>query len=911
MSGDCSSDIERLVNFNVHNTRETPSFELDNMDLVQECKDKGPLGFCMFPPEARLKTMCQTTLDTYFEQVLSGTEAVNATDLPIVWDAKIDLGDVRPWIPFTTGSNALESGNVHMLTSPDVDYVGLPPLPSFKSMSISNMSQLLFGVTDGFAFKSNAQRGMVQKVSDVKGQDALVENLQLTGLNAEGTLGFVMFSESIWFWQNNPPRMEEQVSLTGSSLNYAQIFKVQGSTHIVVVGKKQQDTTACRTWHFVASNATNVFTETHQNTVNVSPQFGIDILWATVIPANLQTTAQNQSFTMVALDQASPSTLYSVFLVSNTQQTLPLSARWTVPRGFPPQQRFSPGWTAACRLAVAIDSESAFVVHACWRNQTLLFSIILQQVGSTVGTNQVRPERTLQVTENFTQTNFGIKGLQVGTGVLLSLETKSSLLVALPQQGLQTQPSQGGIMAINPGASQVWVFETDSRKLFCLQLPLVQQSVWTSNAQLYYDGELRVSDSGIHAVLSTPIDYATTTWFFGHKKTSIPANFLAGPIASPHEFVRYVFDALIPASSSNFAYLKTHIERANISGMLLQPNSFVRLYDNSNFTVITNQNQEALRRGTNDRFSSDATFKQTSTSALPLESFPLASVDGLYLLFVVSETQFLRVCFNIYNSAAFASYARQTTERVARAIDRQTSFCALNLSNPDLNVEPKDMFSDPRCVCLSSFVVFQRLFALQSIAQRSAQEVRLEANMPCILNACQDSIVLKEDTLVYNVIQGKCKGSALTLAAASLQIDPTAKVNVESALVAQVAGAQLGKCSGNSECGPGSVCVNGVCVKMCDSDAQCVTSDGLITNKCQNGVCTAPPNKNNSTNNNQKPLLLIVIFGVLSALALITLLLILFVKDKNKGNNIQVNKRENKRENNEQRQFPGIVTVVS
>ncbi len=835
----CSIDVNKLADFNVHNIKPSLNFELDAPNLVVACQQQGPLVMCLVPPEPRLQTMCeQITIKPYFDAVLDGNTATTLDELPIVWDATYNPDDTREWIPLSENPNVLY---------PDGTYVGLQSLPNFIDVAVSNDCKLLFGVANGQLYRTNPNIGLVETVIGVNGTS---DAFQSVALNGTGTLGAVLFSNKLFLYQNGG--FVEVPNLTTLSYVSIKIIQTITFTRLIVVFRNAN---FCFVTNYIAEIPAIVFSESTTKSLGINSN---SIMLWTVVTDFFE-------HTLVAIDNLALTTYDVAIFINGTAG--PGTIQWNVARSF--SAGFLTGaWSGVCNGSFI--SSTLINVLVANRNSKFIFNVVLP-VASSSGTETLDTRRTLRITEAMNQ-NFAAFQETI-TGTIYA--GRNINLVSQISTGLPVEANS--VLFFNPNSTKTWCFLPVSRQIFSNtnSPPSIFGIIWVLQAVMYLNAGLHVSDFGIRGLITQP----QITWFFGHTITTILEPFVPGAtFVSPHQYFRFVLDVIVPATTTSFATVLSHIERANLFAILAN-NGSLRLYNNAQTVVVAPSSETIVwSRNTNDQWSDDEGFVEQKT----FNNFPISSSNGLYLLYKPNNTSnTIRVSFNVFNSAAFADYvADGNKERLARAVQRQLNFCTTQLQSSDPDVSIDGLFADKRCSCLAKNIMFKKLFPVAADGDSfGASKARLIDNLSCLLSTCQGAIGNEEVTVVYRTVTEQCQGAQLSLCSAVLTKGENTQIKLVSGIVSQSCGSSLVGCTDDASCALGSSCVNGLCVANC-----LVNSDCIAGFDCLNGVCIKPlpsPPPPQNPNSQQSQTLMIVLI-VMVVIILIALLLVLFVGKKNK-----------------------------
>ncbi len=836
----CTLDIDALALFDVHRINSiSANFELEGTpDLIAACNTVGPLHFCLLPPTNRLRTMCAPTLRQYFQNVIDGKSALTLFDLPKVYDIGMYYNaDDKLWIPDET----IDKTKQHM---------GITMLPLFHSMCVSNERAMLFGVYNGQLFKTDASLGMIVRVSQVFGSSSDV--YQKVILNGSGDMGVILFSYKLFLWYNNSFKLQEMFPPDFTFVN----MDLFHDNTVTVVGYKAG---LCCIWHLkIDTPSSNLILTHHQN---FDLQESDEVLWCCLTSDRLHT--------VISVMNKQSSATYQVLALKTTTSANNASPEmiWTVNQNNAIRLG---SWSSVCRGSL---NTQTITVHAVHRNSQNAFQIILNP-DESIAVNNLLNVNALEIVENVEKTIFGFKTTQ-DTNVFLHQNNTSISTIPLSNTGLSAN-DMNSTLCFEPSGTRAFILGGNSRKLFSTATSFSStDTTWEPLDDLFLNEDIKVSDFGVQSEHSVTSATETVTWYFGRwlknrgfVKAAYDDKYV---VTSPHQTYRLAQYEVKPSTNTSFSVMSARIEKSNINAMMKQPGAHLRLYDNSNVAIFINE-LVVWQRNMHDSFSSETVYVETNT--IPLSTFPLSSKNGLYLLFGEGKTQPRSLCvaFNVYNSAAFAEFCQNasTSETFSRAIQRQSTFCAAYLANPDATADSKSMFSDARCTCIASQEVFRRFFPNLQSDVTHPSHARLQKNLPCLLTSCQDTIATKEVTNVYNAMQQKCNQGMLTLCSTLIEKSPSATINLAtSGLITQVCGANLARCTQDSQCGIGTYCVNGICTRGCDVDADC-----KFPSVCQNGVCVYLHTK---SINSEQPLLAIIILSVILAIALIAIFIVVFL----------------------------------
>jgi len=823
----CTVDVNSLADFNVNNTKQTSTFTLHASSLFSACQSQGPLPFCLLPPSPRLETMCAGTLSDYFDNVLNGS-IKKVQDLPLVWDAPmIGTEEDPPWITLDVNANQLY---------PDGFYLGLQPMPLFQEVAMSNNFQNFWGVSGGKLFELESSGFIENNHPEINGTDNMLQSVQL---NADGSMGVVMFSNKLFFWQQGAFVDQSEPAVLYS---YARIF-VNGpsdtTTRLIIVARTS---TGFTQWCYAG---TSTFTLVRQNNVTF-PQANFALQWVAL-------TSDTQR-TLVAIDSPNLS-FYDVYVCSNIADGVLPQDRWNV-------TRFLPTTSAGRFNAVCRGSMSSTQLDILYLNQTTttLGRVLLNPFIVTAAASLVSPSVTW-LTEPFSRTSLAYTTvnniIQYGAN-----PTSTATLQVADANSFGTSGRTSTITLLNffPDASQVFVIFAD--RSFWNNSNITAPAGWTNDYNLFTNQDAHVSDFGLFGLTPAPV----ITWFFGFFTVSIVN---AGDIiVSRHEYFRLVVDDAPIVHTDQFTHISAKLQQTNFNNLLRS--GVVQFANTSNLQVLTNVNTVTLwQRATTDAFSDDKIVITINPEALLTRSTAFVTQNGLYVCYLDSEMKSLRVAYNVYNNGAFTDYCSVSTERQSRALQRQSDFCWSSLFVPSLNT-----FTDNRCTCIAGPRFLDIAFPGQSFS--SVTTARLEHNFPCIYGPCQEPLATPEDTNVYNAVTKQCQDAPLTVCSSLIIDQPGGALKLSQGVITQKCGASVFSCGQDNDCPLGSSCVNGVCVLNCTTNTDCITGS-----TCTNGICINPhPVPANKPSNFSKVALIVI--ASLAGLALIALLLILLVKTSKK-----------------------------
>ena len=355
---------------------------------------------------------------------------------------------------------------------------------------------------------------------------------------------------------------------------------------------------------------------------------------------------------------------------------------------------------------------------------------------------------------------------------------------------------------------------------------------------MYYTDFARISDLGIPNDLDPAIYNPGETWYLGTKvySTGFPlvTTFPEEVARSPHSVFRYLVQKpLRETNPPSFFYATSDLQRAN-EYAIAQQAFFVRVFNDGNVTM-EGADGVLWTSNTNDHASSNPT--RSNFLDLTQEPFAAASPNGIYILYV-SEHNRLRLVNNGFNSARFALWCRDHPERFDNAVLYQSNLCWNSLK--EVSDNPRNIrFKDQRCTCIGG----SRLFNVMVPDTGNVPQALLapvSENLPCIVNGCSESFQDDDKpTNVSKIWTDRCPtGRIFSICQQVFELKTGADlVNVSKTLI-QDCSTSLGKCTNNSQCGPGMACLGGKCTTTCTNQQQCQRITGVgITVKCEKGFC--------------------------------------------------------------------------
>ena len=840
----CTSSVNALQEFNVHNTRNSDTFHLHLGDLLTACLGTGPLPFCLLPPNSRLESMCKSTLDLYFQSLLDRQTSMTLDELPVVWDSLYETSE-DAWITVDRSSQYVTETGL---------YYGLQPLPAFVSIAASGASKMLLGVSGGTCFQTDAKSGFMEPLVNVRGTN---NTFQRVLLNAAGDLGCVMFSNALYVWQHDG---FANLSETNHTYKWVTFIEQATALEMLVVSEHTQDFISHCVWTRYRT-VNGQFERAAEAKLELASQQSI--AWTCV--------TQSEESTFVAIIEP-PYLDYQVYVVNTQQATFAL--RWPdvpLPNAYVLFPNHS--WASVCR-----EDVSNFVVTTTDQSRSTALIVFLSRIHTGAATTAIAGN-VRSIVESSDRSMFCFTSSASTVGMFVS-QTSNQIVASFQ--------SVSGIQPDGVDWKASICFSGDDRKLWYITSPSIGSqlfanvlspsnfgTVFQSTFELKLATDLHVSDFGLPQIVLQP----KTNWFFGYRIVGPPVQ-LGATYSSPHEYYRIEIDPSVVASSDEFPHVTTHLQRANVRR--LATNGALKLFNNSQTIIADDGDAIRLARNTNDAWGSEESAQEFTQVVYQGSGTKAISPNGLYVYYTpdASRGSGPRVVMNVFNSGAFALFCQSSKEALAKAIQQQSIFCWNQLTN-DTASDPSLLFLDKRCTCIAGPALIHTLYpSLGSPDDPTFSKpwntslARMNQNFPCISRTCQDAIASPEVTNAYNVTQAKCQDAQLTICASVLQ-PLSSTLEIRSGIVLQQCNGIIGlQCSQDEQCPLGSVCVNGKCATNCNDNAQC--APGTV---CSNGVCVAPgPATQNDPNQDFALISLIVTVSI--AFVLLIVLIVLICKRK-------------------------------
>jgi len=856
----CTVDVNALQQFNVHETQNTSTFQLHYPDLYTACNAIGPLDFCLLPPSNRLQSMCSSTIESYFTNILRSNDNITLEDLPVVWDSLLETSDL-PWIPLDSTGQYSSPDNIN-------EYYGLQPIPLFKDVCTNASSSLLFGIVNGSFYKTNVSSGLMELQPDVNGNN---DAFQSVYLNQDGSLGAVMYSNALYVWQQ-----DQFLNITETNKQYLFCKILQRTNNvatklIVVCRDRVQQTCTLQ----VFTNESNlIFQKLFETSFSVADTSMV--LWTVVSP--------NEKETFVAIDDFKSSIGYNVYAMNNEMKTPVLSARWSnIPRLI-----LTPTSDAHWET-VSRDTDLNILVYAVNQNVAQMTFINLAKFQST-GTNDNFPGLSLHVKDSLDGSFFCFTNSQFVDGFFVQTAPYAATFEAKIVSGLEAVGKVDWVapFAFPSQAQKLWYFARDNARTLFFNENTEQTfgTSFVSTFGIFLNQNARVSDFGLPDFDLKP----QVTWFFGYEK--FPQIVKNGDILySPHNYYRFVIQTDIVRLPQQFPHVVTQLQRANFAVLVKQ--NAVRIFNNSQTTIVDPSSSATIfQRNTNDTWNSNTSFKQVEGQLFESDS-KIVSQNGVYILFTprASTGRGPRVAINIFNCASFFQYCSEhSRETFAQALSQQSTFCwnelFHTLPESEKNVSIDELFDDPRCACISGRRLIQYLYPAlnpnfdmeRDKSYPNTHAAVLNLNFPCVSKTCQMAILTPESTNAYRFTQETCQDAPLSVCSSLLDIIGTnPQINIaQGFILQQCQGANVPRCNDvDSKCPLGSSCTNGNCVPNCTQDTDCI-----LGSTCQDGKCLAPPQK--STDSNSSAYITLIVVCSIVVVCIVILLIILLVKKKTK-----------------------------
>lgn len=858
MTSSCTLDANRLSEFDVHHIQPSNRFTLHAANVFDACTVQGSLSLCLLPPTERLATMCNASLSNYFASVLNG-EIKTLNDLPVVWDAPFALATNDPWILRLADANQFSSSSF---------YLGLQPLPFFQDIAVSNSYSAFWGVIHGRLFQSNVSTGFLQSDhSQVQGTDDMFQSV---ALNEDGTIGIVMFSNAVFLWSNNVFTLMPSVDSTEVFFIGIKLFSLASTTdplHLILVA--QHNTTGVVTlWHFSLHPTSVVLIR--QTDISFPGSENSVVQWFAVTMDGL--------FTVIGIDPGPTinSTSYPVFLASNSNDAVLPQLQWNVPRVLGSTTVLVGASRAICRGSMTPGPPGVLDLLV-WHKAFHLLQRVTLSVSSSVTQASIVETNICFLTETLSRSHYAF-----GSSIT-NLIRAGNTVNPLTWSTVASEPSFSGKdpsskltnMVLFPGFAVALAFFDDHTFFVCNNNSINDTFgfTWLHDYDMFSNENAQVSDFGTLTLLPQP----QQTWFFGYGTTPLVQP--GDTVVSPHQYFRLHIHPQPTVAVDRYATIGASLEQANMRALLTLPtNSACLLLNDSNVRILTNANTVTVwERRTTDGFWStdDATSAATATHIDPTAlNVPYVSKNGLYICFVDSGTNTIKVCFNVFNSAAFAQYCSEDPERRSRAIAHQRDFCASALA-----ITSSSFFADARCTCIADpQTLLQSAFPSRTFSDITT--ARLTQTLPCLLNSCQDVVLAQENSNVAQFLTEKCKGAPLALCSSIINLPSASELKMADAVVIQNCGANAVPCDQDNKCPFGASCLQGTCVPNCVTNQDC----GNNQTCSPQGVCVTMSNVTPVIPVSNKPskmsITLCIIFGSILALCLLFLLLVLVIKSK-------------------------------
>lgn len=855
----CTVDVDALRSFNVHNTQEAKNFTLDTPFLTS-CQQQGALPFCLLPPTNRLASMCSSTLSSYFDTLLTTNKPLTLDDMPIIWDSIAETSD-RPWID---------------LLASTTDVPPFTPIPPLVSMCASQDAGMLLGVHGGVCYKTNASTGFMELFPHINGLDNMFQNV---GLNTTGSFGFVMYYNTFYVWNH-----QKFHTITHPDSHY--VFAKIINDNLLVIVRHQHMTNECIVSLIYNTNQK----KEDENVVKYALQDGDQCMWCVFDTKAL--------CVYIAFDRGSTCDIVRFSLQNN--QFLKLCDQ--IPNIYGRcKDIVHAHWESVCRYDettnnrlhittvnqhekrmyfIQLDSNKASVARAPWYAMHIFensgpkheFFFLMEKADVNDVVMCVVDNSHI---ETMTDVANESKETHVTPHYLISLY-EGTLNVNLP---LCTAFCQ------TPDGTCTWCFVCDrlssngpAELFFCDDGSL--KTYQKTPYQLYVNANVLVSDAG--PPIGVPAQ-PTVTWFFGSQLYEVVA--IGDVLYSPHQYYRLLVSANVSKTQKHaFPNLVYTYQRANIR--VLAQSGVLQLFDNSQTRIVASSGSNVVlwTRNTNDTWGSSDNFSpHTDSTPRFTNETKLISPNGNYIFYTPTNIPGAgpRVVLNIFNSAAFAEYAKQSPERFAQALQMQSDFCWAQLRMPTGATVTTDLeFLDKRCYCVGGPRLLHAIYPTELDPDNNTQTNRpqnsnfalINQNFPCLSKYCQEVLTQPEPSNVYANVQNQCQNAPLTVCSSVItKKTPGTLFDIQQGFIIQECASSLPlMCGEDVLCPLGSNCVDGKCLLDCSSNADCA-----LGSACMNGVCVGTSQQPTSA-----PIYDWVVAIVLAVAFLIVLILFIVIMTK-------------------------------
>jgi hypothetical protein len=362
-------------------------------------------------------------------------------------------------------------------------------------------------------------------------------------------------------------------------------------------------------------------------------------------------------------------------------------------------------------------------------------------------------------------------------------------------------------------------------------------------------------------------------WYYGMLTAALSKPPTIGQLAvSRHSRGRLVLTSVTEATAIEFSHATVQYQTSN-DYLILTTSSTIQLFENANLVALNDQDPDFFFQTNTRDESSDKTSFQTWKNT----TTTLVTRNGLYILFLDSVANRVKIVYNVFNSAQLANWCKPNKEYRARALQAQSDFCFGNLKTG------VGLFADSRCSCIGGSRLVKELFPnafeneeAPTTTTAESLQGKLASSFPCLITACGESFLEgPEVTNAYLFAAEQCRQDVVLC---SSVIATNGAINFDNFSLQQNCGTRDGECNTNAECPMGFLCFNGMCVQQCTLNSVCqeALQDPLARCDLARGICVFSNsnivNKSISATLQTRAKIVSIVCGTLAVIVLVILI---------------------------------------